>query len=356
MKIIITSPSLDVRKNVGGISSVTKFIIRHNAGHDYIHFELGKRDDEKRNLLWILRILGTYGKWVVCLLKNKKALVHFNIALERRSILRDTPLISFARLLGKRMIIHIHGGEYLAYKPTPGWVKRCLRFCFTGKYPKVLLSPIEVDELKHKVKLDNLFVLPNCVDLDDALLFKRKADELQEIKILFMGRISVSKGIELIYQAFQKLTVDGTRFTFILAGKGEDEAYYVPKFQKLLGNSFEFRGVVSGNEKTKLLKESTVFLLPSFFEGLPMALLEAMSFSLVPVVTDVGSIKYVVENGKNGVLINKGAAEEIVTSIKGMDADKKYMHTLGENAQKYIFENFNPAEYVTALNNIYSYE
>ena len=51
MEIIITAPSLNTNQNVSGISSVTKFIIQNNKSVDYIHFELGKKDEDKRNII-----------------------------------------------------------------------------------------------------------------------------------------------------------------------------------------------------------------------------------------------------------------------------------------------------------------
>jgi hypothetical protein len=81
MKIIIISPSLDINVNVSGISSVTKFIIDNNPRHDYYHFELGKKDNEKRSILRFLRILKTYLNWIWLLIFLKNAFIHFNMPL-----------------------------------------------------------------------------------------------------------------------------------------------------------------------------------------------------------------------------------------------------------------------------------
>lgn len=116
MKIIITSPSLNTNQNISGVSSVTKFIINTNNVNEYIHFELGKKDDERRNFFWLLRILSTYLKWLYLMFTQRDALIHFNFPLTIRSSIKDSPLILFARLLRKPMIIHIHGGDYLMIK------------------------------------------------------------------------------------------------------------------------------------------------------------------------------------------------------------------------------------------------
>ena len=141
-----------------------------------------------------------------------------------------------------------------------------------------------------------------------------------------------------------------------MAGKGPEEKVFIQKFSDLLGIDFEFKGVVSGDQKTGLLKECNVFLLPSFYEGLPMALIESMSFGLVPITTNVGSIKYVIGDGINGIIVNTHSSEEIAFAIEKLSKDKEYMSELSKNARQYIFNNFNPEEYIARLNEIYSYE
>jgi glycosyltransferase involved in cell wall biosynthesis len=355
MNIIITSPSLDPNTNVTGISAVTQFIINNNENYNYIHFELGKKDAERRNILWFLRILLTYFNWIVILFKNKDALVHFNFALSKPSIIRDSPLIILSRLFGTQMIIHLHGGEYLMHRKMPLWMKLILKLDFSGSIRKVVLSTLEAEALKSRLKTKNVFVLPNCVDLEDARKFNRESKTIFNLNLLFLGRISEKKGIEYIYLALQSLKEKGIKFKFVMAGKGEEESIYVPKFKELLGNDFQFPGVVFGQDKIKLLEESNIFLLPSFFEGLPMSLLESMSFGMVPIVTEVGSIKHVITNGVNGIIVRKYSFDDIVSAIERLSADHSYMYSLGQNARQYIFTNFNPKEYIYRLNQIYNY-
>ena len=355
MKIIISSPSLSANQNVSGISSVTRFIIKNNRGNEYLHFELGKRDDENRNLFWFLRILKAYWKWGYLMSTQKDILVHFNLALSMPSIVRDSPLILFARLLRKRMIIHLHGGEFLMHKEAPLWLRYVLRLSLEGKYPKVVLSPVEAEALKHRFSISNAFVLENCVELGGARGFNRTYLGNHPLSVLFMGRITVDKGIESIFEAFKRLKEKGIEFKFIMAGKGREERVYVERFRGLLGEGFDYRGAVSGDEKAGLLKECDVFLLPSLFEGLPMALIESMAFGLVPIVTNVGSIRRVVTSGINGIIVNRDSSEEIVWAIKRLSQDREYLAKLGRNAREYIFRNYNPEAYIAKLNEIYKY-
>ena len=89
MRVIIVSPSLDPTKNVSGVSSVTKFIIENNPLQDYIHFELGRRDDEKGGIFRIGSILRGFKDWKRLLRKYPDAIVHYNFPLEKPSVIKN---------------------------------------------------------------------------------------------------------------------------------------------------------------------------------------------------------------------------------------------------------------------------
>lgn len=356
MDIIITSPSLDTNDNVSGMSSVANFIIGCNTTHKYIHFRLGKKDEETRNLTWALRIFKTYLKWVKVLLSNPNAIIHFNLALDKRALIRDAPLIWTSRLFRKRMILHLHGGEMFMEADGPWWMGYLLKLSLAGHNPKLVSSGREKLVLKKMVNADNIFVLPNCISLNEAVECERRYLEDELPIILFLGRISRSKGIDDIYQALASLQDRALAFTFLMAGKGPDEKHYVSKFKDLLGGKFEFRGVVSGNQKTELLKHCNIFLLPSLFEGLPMALLESMSFGLVPIVTDVGSIRHVVTDQDNGIIVKPNAPDQIVLAVEKLAHNGQYMQRLSRNARRYIVDNCSQSRYLNNLNTLYQYE
>jgi glycosyltransferase involved in cell wall biosynthesis len=356
MRIIITSPSLDPQVNVSGISAITKFIIDANSGNNYSHFEIGKKDEEKRDGRWLLRILQTYCRWIHTLYTNKDSLIHFNLSLDNRSLIRDSPLLLLARLFRVRIVVHIHGGLVLTRDSNPWWIRQLLKLNFSNRYPKVVLSSLEEDILRKMSNSDNIFVLPNCIRLADADSFKRIHNHDKPLRLLFMGRIVATKGLDYIYLALKGLKEGGIPFKFVMAGKGADEDSYVPQFEALLGDDFEFKGIVSGEEKNAVLRDSDAFLLPSFFEGLPIALLEAMSFGLVPITTNVGSIKHVVSNDNNGMIVKTHSWEDITDAVESLTNNREHMQELSANARSYIFENYNSTSYVSSLNRIYNYD
>jgi glycosyltransferase involved in cell wall biosynthesis len=355
MKVIITSPSLDINTNVSGVSAVANFIIKLNTKHQYIHFEVGKKDGEKRNLGRFFGLLKMYLKWFY-LLATTNHFIHFNFPVDKRSIIRDVPMIWMAKLFSKRMVLHLHGGEYLMQDSHPRWVEKMMRIAFSGKAPIITLSAAEEEFIIKKYNCKNVYTLPNCIDLTDAERFDRVTPSEGKLILLFLGRIHVDKGLAYIYEAFTILKQQGVPFKFVLAGKGPDEDEYKQKFTGLLGNDFDFKGIVGGQAKVNAFKESDVFLLPSFYEGLPIALLEAMSFGLVPIATNVGAIGQVIETADDGIMINTKSADDIVNAVIKLSSDRELVKKLSHNAKKVIFKKYNPLAYFDLLNTIYQYE
>ncbi len=352
--ILITAPSLYTKNNVSGISSVTNFIIDNNLTKKYKHFELGRKDEEKRNLIWFFKYVVTNFKWAAAAISRQTAIIHFNFALSKASIIRDAPLIIFAKWFKKKIVIHTHGGDYLLKETPPSWMKFLVGKVFSNNTPIIVLSPLEQQAIVERYKVTNTNVLPNCVDVKDAISFKRNFETEKELKILFIGRISLSKGIDKIYAAFEKLKSANVPFKFYMAGAGPEEKEYVQKFAELLKSNFEFKGVVSGQVKANLFKGCNVFLLPSLFEALPMSLLESMSYGLVPLVTDVGSIKYVVNNNENGIILKDNPVQEIVDGVLRLQNENGLLKNMSIKASNFIFNNYNPKDYILSLNKIYA--
>ena len=140
-----------------------------------------------------------------------------------------------------------------------------------------------------------------------------------------------------------------------------------------LGGNFEYVGLVSGKTKELFMRSLDIFIMPTYFEGLPMSLLECMSYAITPVVTPVGSIPTVVDSidtttrdvsgkynleavteGMDGVFIKKQDVRSIIDAVKLLYDNREMTRKLGLNARKRIIQEFSPNEYIEKLNSIYT--
>lgn len=351
--ILIVAPSLDSTKNVSGVSSVANFMITNNREGCYTHFLQGKGDDEHGGLSRLVRLFKNYRRWK-SLLKSLPAdqIIHYNFPLDALAVVRDFFFMNAARKQGRRMVVHIHGGLYLFKQNKPFLMKRLLNRIFRWDYPFIVLSNKEKLQIQKEFQAKTVYVLPNCVELAVASSFLRK-EFLPCLHLLFLGRIEPNKGMDYLYDAMKQLQNDGTDFVLHFAGTEQGSNDYIGRFSQLLGERFVYEGVVSGMEKDELLKTCDVFLLPSFYEGLPMSLLECMSFGVIPVTTNVGSISEYVQDRKTGLFLQMKDSQSIVDAITLLSNDPDLRRKLSAGAREKIFMTLNSESYIARLNEIY---
>ena len=112
MNIIVSGPSLDTKNNVSGISSVVNNIL-DETNSNYYHFVVGKTDRQKRNIVWLYNQFILPIKLILKLLKSKPEIIHINAPFEKLAIFRDFILLKISKLMGVKVLLHIHGGHYL---------------------------------------------------------------------------------------------------------------------------------------------------------------------------------------------------------------------------------------------------
>lgn len=355
MDVVIVSPSLDPNINISGISSVVRFILNNNSQYiNYSHFKQGRGDNELIVSRFI-RVLFDYVKWIFLLINHRKSLIHYNLPLTPKAILRDYFFIKIVSMFRVKILIHLHGGSCLMDGDGANFViNYILRDLFSLDCIFIALSNKEMKILQNRYRINKIFVLPNVVDLSESKKIYKKVNMNNPLKILFVGRLAKTKGLDFILDACLRLKEKNIIFKLIFAGEEERENQYIPKFKKMLGaDYFIYKGVVQGECKSLLFKECDILLLPSFFEGLPLSLLECMSFGIVPVVTNVGSIDSCVEDGINGLFIQKYSVDDIVEKLIKLDKNRQLLGEFSIKAKKNVEQKFSPEKYIVDLNRIY---
>ena len=117
-------------------------------------------------------------------------------------------------------------------------------------------------------------------------------------------------------------------------------------------NIVKFEGWVSGDKKIDLLNWCDVYILPSFNEGLPISILEAMSYSHPIISTPVGGILEVLHDGENGIVVNPGNVNEIYNSLLFFVNNRNLIKLQGETSEKLV-QPFFPESVFMKLKSIY---
>lgn len=355
--VIITAPSLDPTQNVSGVSSVAMFIIENNREWEYHHFQLGKPDKERGLLTRVMRVLNSYKEWKRFIDEREDAIIHYSFPLSAPSILRDPWFMNYALKRNRKMVVHIHGGLFLTAPKIPFYLNVLLMWVFSWDVPFIVLSEMEKEILQRRFGAKRVEVLANCPQMPQTPSSPPLSPQGERscLTLGYLGRIEPNKGMTELLEACWKLKREGVKFKLRFAGKEAKEGEYLPLFEKLNedGEFFEYVGLVSGEQKDEFLKSLDVFVMPTYFEGLPMSLLECMAYGAVPVVTNVGSISDVMHDDVNGVFIATKDVDSIVAAIKRLDNNCTLLHRLSVSAVDTINSNFSPKKYVKQLNGIY---
>lgn len=139
--------------------------------------------------------------------------------------------------------------------------------------------------------------------------------------ILFIGSIDKRKGVLDLLEAFKKTPKD--KYRLLICGSKNDESVY-SEFQNRVKtlNNVEFRGFVTGTDKEELLKQSDILVLPSYGEGLPVAILEAMHFGALIISTDVGAIPEILEDKKSCYFFKPGDIDSLTNILNNLSKDE----------------------------------
>lgn len=349
MNILITSPSLDTKDNVGGISSLVKLLL-DKSNIAYSVFVAGKKDSESRGIKWFIKqffVLFNFSKEV----KQDISFVHINMPFEKAGIIRDYVFALTCRYTKKPYLIHIHGGIYMGNTHTPKFFRYLIKKTLNKAKHIIVLGNKEKEFIASFYKIQTpITALPNAVQVP---AFNPKVlNEHKTTNILFLGRLDKNKGLVEIIEALSALSAN-INYCFHIAGEGPDKAWFLDACEQRLNGKFQYHGVIAGEDKNALLAKSHIFLLPSYYEGLPNALLEAMAYGCVPIVTPVGSIPEVVNHNTNGMIVPLKNSMELESAFVSLLENPVLYKNFSEQAYYTVTEKYSLSEYIQKLNKIY---
>lgn len=219
----------------------------------------------------------------------------------------------------------IQNGPPLGYGIQRFWLKKLQRRPVTinGKWK---LEP------SHCIPFDN-----PCLDDDDlntGKLITSKKKFNGSIEICFVGRLEESKGINILLQSISKMNFERSEITAIhIVGDGvlmeKCQSYAIKS-----GLPFIFHGFLPQQEVFSIYKRSHIFILPSFSEGFPKVLAEAVNFGCVPIVSNVSSIGQYIQSGYNGFLLTEISSESIINSLELALENRSTLKTISTKANQ----------------------
>lgn len=358
INIASVGPSLCVK---GGISRVIELISAHLPAHICLRLiatfnrytgDKGANRSERGSrvvqvMIYLVAVVQTLG-----LALGRRTVFHVHFA-GRGSLLRKGMICVMLRCLRCQYAVHSHAADtnlFSHWMPRPG--RQLLLWGIGGAGRVIVLTQFWHDYYSSLLHLppNRLLLLPNPADLPKSIPDRSRRKQL---RVLFLGRIGARKGAFDLIRAFAGLPRELRSFCHLtMAGDGDTEE--VRALARELGclDRVSIPGWVGKAEVERLLVESDVLVLPSYAEGMAMALVEAMSWGLSVVTTSVGGAAEFLEQGANCLLVTPGDVCGITAAISALARDSAFRLQLGHAARETI-SRFSIDSYVCTLTGVY---
>lgn len=255
----------------------------------------------------------------------------------------------------KRIIATIHGLDWKRAKWS-GFAAKYIKFGekMAVKYADeiIVLSESIQEYFQRTYRRDTIFI-PNGVNKPKKLkanIIKKKYNLDKDSYILYLGRIVPEKGIHYLIEAYRSLKTDKK---LVIAGGSSDTDEYFNKLKEDSKNNKNiiFTGFVQNEELGELYSNAYLYCLPSDLEGMPLSLLESMSYGNCCLTSDISECAEVLED--NGILFKRGNVKDLKEKLHKLCENETMVKDYKSKSQKFILKKYNWNEIVDRTLELY---
>jgi len=339
-KVIVLGPGRNTR---GGISTVIKEYENTKLWNDFNCKWIGTYID-KSNIHKIFYFL----KGFIIYISNisRYNIIHIHISWSTTAF-RKMFFFLLANALNKKIIIHLHSA---AEPIINSKFQFPYKFMFKHADLTIFLSNGIRNELNKHFQIKKSVVLYN-----PCLSHKTNSSKIngKEKQILFAGTITPKKGYLDLIQAFSLIAHKYPEWELIFAGNGEIENAKGLAKDLNIENQVIFKGWVNREEIQPLFEKASIFCLPSYTEGFPMAVLDAWSYGLPVITTPVGGLTDVLIPGKNALVFEPGDINRLAELLNELITDQSLQQKISKESIKLSLEQFSITSISKQLSELY---
>jgi len=355
MKILMSVPCLE---KPGGVAVYYR-TVREHFSEDVDYFTIGARERRERVPGVFIRLLRDYRDFLRKLKTDRYDLVHLNPSLTSKAIVRDGVFLLIAKALRVKVLVSFRGWNVDVERVIRRYFPALFRLVYFQADAMIVLAAefrlalIEMGcrkpvHTETTVVSDDIFARTECRPRPAAL------DTAQRrFKILFLSRVEKTKGIYETLDAFQILRTKCPFAALTIAGDGSELAQARKYATDHDIDGVSFAGYLRGEEKHEAFTQADVYLLPTYGEGMPHSVLEAMAYGLPVVTRPVGGLRDFFEDGRMGFLTESYDPAVFAECLGRLVEDRELRTSIGYYNRQYAAEHFVASKVVARLEAIY---
>jgi len=288
------------------------------------------------------------------LLKGDVALVHVHVSFNA-SFWRKATLLWIARRFGVPTVFHLHSGGFDEFAARGGPIRRwCIRRSLRASSVVVVLSKHWHDWVEQFAPGSKVRVVANPVQVPASIHDRSKAGARAHAgRVLFLGKICDEKGTFDLLHAWQRFRQVAPGWRLAIGGFGEVERFLEEASRIGVRDDIEYLGWVAGEAKARELASADIFVLPSYKEGMPVAILEAMAFGAAVIATPVGGVPDMMEAGVHGVWVRQGDVVGLADAIVRLAGSPQLRATLAAASRKHVASHYATEKVVEQIVSLY---
>jgi glycosyltransferase involved in cell wall biosynthesis len=343
-----TSPSVK-----GGITSVVATLreggLFERARVRYVatHVETGRLD----KLVQFARAVANTFR---ALCSGRVALVHAHVS-SKASFWRKASLLAMARLFRVPTIFHLHSGAFDEFATKGGRLRRwCVRRTLQRSDVVVVLSNRWRAWVQDFAPGSTVRVVANAVGVPDTLARRSSdGDASRGGRVLFLGMICDAKGTFDLLHAWARFSAEVKGWRLVIGGYGEVDRF-LAEAQKLgVRGDIDYLGWVAGPDKLRELSAADIFVLPSYKEGMPVSILEAMAYGATVIATPVGGVADMLEADVHGLVVQPGDVEGLSRALVQLASSATLRLSLATAAHAHVSSHYATDKVVRQLCALY---
>jgi len=240
-------------------------------------------------------------------------------------------------------IVTIHLGEINYITSLKGAIIRKIEKFMIRNINKHsdVITAVSINVMENAVKLgldrEKCIVIPNGVDLDFFKTDKQFRENPR--KIVYVGRLLANKGPQILLQSAKSVIRKIPDIQFLIVGDGPLLAK-LDKFCKENNLNSNVKLLGRLEDIRPIMNESDLYVRPSYLDGMPLGVLEAMAMGLPVLATDIAGTKELIQHGKTGHLVRAGSADELANEIIELLQNPDYMKKIAINGLEFVSSKF----------------